>query len=265
MSDLLQRERQGAVETLTFNRPEVLNALNASLAEAITEALADAEIDESVRCVVLRGGGGHFMAGGDLKSFGPMLEAPPAERQRNFEAFVHQVHPMIRSIRRMPKPVIASVEGAAGGFGLSLLMACDLAIAADTSIYTMAYCQIGTSPDGSSTFFLPRMVGLKKAMELALLSERFGAEEAARLGIINRAVPADELAGETAALAARLAAGPTGAYARTKNLLNQSVGLDMERQLSMEAEAFAACAASDDFVEGVSAFVAKRAPVYKGK
>ena len=265
MSDILQRERQGAVETLTFNRPEVLNALNAPLADAITEAVCDVETDESVRCLVLRGGGGHFMAGGDLKSFRPMLEAPASRRQRDFEAFVHQIHPMIRTIRRMPKPVIASVEGAAGGFGLSLLMACDLAIAADTSIYTMAYCQIGTSPDGSSTWFLPRMVGLKKAMELALLSERFDAAESARLGIINRAVPADQLAAETAALAARLAAGPTGAYARTKSLLNRSVGLDMESQLTLEAEAFAACAASEDFVEGVGAFVAKRAPEFKGK
>src|SRR5262249_22310505 len=142
-----------------------------------------------------------------------------AEKMAMFENFVHEVHGIIISLRRMPKPVIASVSGAAAGFGLSLMLACDLAIAADNAYFTLAYSLIGATPDGGSTFALPRSVGAKKAMEIALLGERFDAAAAARLGLVNRVVPAASLEAETMKLAARLAAGPTAVYGRTKALL----------------------------------------------
>jgi 2-(1,2-epoxy-1,2-dihydrophenyl)acetyl-CoA isomerase len=156
------------------------------------------------------------------------------------------------------------VRGAAAGFGLSLMMACDLAIAADNAYFTLAYTLIGASPDGGSTFSLPRIVGQKKAMEIALLGDRFDASTAERLGIVNRVVPAAALEEETARLAARLASGPTAVYARTKTLLQASLNASLPAQLQAEAEAFAASAAEPDFREGLAAFIEKRKPQFKG-
>jgi len=149
-----------------------------------------------------------------------------AENRVQFEAFVHEVHALILSVRRMPKPVIAGVRGAVAGFGMSLMMATDLALAADSAYFTLAYTLIGVSPDGGSTFSLPRIVGQKKAMEIALLGERFDAASAERLGLVNRVVPSASLDAETGKLAARLAAGPTAVYARTKALVNGSLKRD---------------------------------------
>ena len=181
------------------------------------------------------------------------------------EAFIHEVHSLIIAIRRMPKPVVASVSGACAGFGLSFMSAADLAIAADDSYYTLAYTLIGTSPDGGSTYALPRLVGLKKATELALLGDRFDAATAKDYGLVNWVVPAADLAAETEKLAARLAAGPTVAYGRTKALLQRSLDNPLERQLQLEADNFAACAVEPDFAEGVTAFVEKRRAAFTGK
>lgn len=255
--------REDGVATITLNRPTALNALNRELTLALRDAVFAAEHDPGVRCVVLRGGE-HFMAGGDLKWFHQAVSsAESAEVRVQFEAFIHEVHALIISLRRMPKPVIASVRGAAAGFGLSLMMACDLALAADSAYFTLAYTAIGVSPDGGSTFALPRIVGQKKAMEIALLGERFDAAAAERLGLVNRVVPAGSLDIETAKLAARLAAGPTAAYARTKALLNGSLNATLESQLQREAEAFAQSASEPDFKEGLSAFIEKRKPQWR--
>jgi 2-(1,2-epoxy-1,2-dihydrophenyl)acetyl-CoA isomerase len=256
--------REGGVATITLNRPEALNALNRELTLALRDAVFSAEHDATVRCVVIRGGE-HFMAGGDLKWFhGEASSAEPTQLRAQFEAFIQEVHPLIVSLRRMPKPVIASVRGAAAGFGMSLMMACDLAIAADSAYFTLAYTLIGVSPDGGSTFALPRIVGQKKAMEIALLGERFDGATAERLGLVNRVVPAASLELETNKLAARLAAGPTAVYARTKALLNGSLNTSLESQLQREAEAFAQSAAEPDFKEGLAAFIEKRKPKFKG-
>ena len=221
MSDTVQIERENGIARVTLNRPEVLNALDAELCEALLAALAALERNSETRVLVLRGAGGHFMAGGDLRSFYELIKLTPDERRQHFEGFIDVVHRIIRIMRRMPQPVIASIGGATGGFGLSLVLAADLAVCAADSIFTMAYCRIGTSPDGSSTWFLPRTVGAKKAMELALLGDRFGAREAERLGIVNRVVSPHRLEEETEALAHRLASGPARAYANTKRAARQ--------------------------------------------
>jgi 2-(1,2-epoxy-1,2-dihydrophenyl)acetyl-CoA isomerase len=257
--------REGAVATLTLNRPEALNALNRELTLALRESIFVVEGDASVRCVVIRGGE-HFMAGGDLKWFKSLSDGRSASENRvQFEGFIHEVHALIVSLRRMPKPVLASVRGAVAGFGMSLMMATDLALAADNAYFTLAYTLVGVSPDGGSTFALPRIVGQKKAMEIALLGDRFDAASAERLGLVNRVVPAASLDGETAKLAARLAAGPTAVYARTKALLNASLGSSLETQLQREAEAFAQSASEPDFQEGLAAFVEKRKPRFTGR
>ena len=265
MSDTVLIERANGIARITLNRPDVLNALNDELCEALDATLARIEREAETRVVVLQGAGGYFMAGGDLRAFYGMLERTPEERRQHFETMIDRVHRIIRIMRRMPQPIIAKIDGAAGGFGLSLVLATDLAIAAADSIFTMAYCRIGTSPDGSSTWFLPRTVGAKKAMELALLGERFGAREAERLGIVNRVVSPHRLEEETEALARRLAAGPARAYANTKRLLDASGHASLEEQLQAEGEMFADCAASEDFAEGVRAFVEKRRPTFTGR
>jgi len=257
--------REGGVATLTLNRPQALNALDRDLTVGLRDNVLAVEHDPSIRCVVLRGGE-HFMAGGDLKWFRSLVEGRSgAENRVQFEGLIHEVHTMILALRRMPKPVLASVRGAVAGFGMSLMMACDLALAADSAYFTLAYTLIGTSPDGGSTFALPRIVGQKKAMEIALLGERFDAATAEQLGLVNRVVPVDSLESETNKLAARLAAGPTAAYARTKTLLNGSLEASLESQLQREAEAFAQSASEPDFREGLAAFIEKRKPRFTGR
>jgi 2-(1,2-epoxy-1,2-dihydrophenyl)acetyl-CoA isomerase len=248
------------VATITLNRPAVLNALDESLLEGLEATFDRIAGDPSCRVVILAGAGPGFMAGGDIKMFTGLTAMAPAERRARFERFIHRVHPLILAMRRLPLPIVARVHGPCAGFGMSLMMACDLAVAAEDSVFTLAYTLIGTSPDGGSTWFLPRHVGAKKAMEIALLGDRFDAATALRLGLVNRVVPAAELEATTAALAAQLAQGPRAAYAATKRLLQASSTASLPEQLVAEAEAFAGCAATEDFAEGVAAFVGKRPP-----
>lgn len=264
MGDLVLTEVEGGVATVTMNRTQALNALNEGLTHALRDAILAVEQDPAVRCVVLRGAD-HFMAGGDLKWFAAQLELPEAEKAIFFEQFIHVVHRIVISIRRMDKPVLASVNGACAGFGMSLMMDCDMAIAADDSYFTLAYSLIGTSPDGGSTYALPRTVGHKKAMEIALLGDRIDAAAARELGLINWVVPKADLEAETRRIAERLAAGPTRVYGRTKALLQASSGATLEQQLQREAESFAACALEPDFVEGVRAFTGKRRAAFTGR
>jgi 2-(1,2-epoxy-1,2-dihydrophenyl)acetyl-CoA isomerase len=168
------------------------------------------------------------------------------------------MHPTIYILRRMQKPVVTSISGACAGLGLSYVLASDLAIAADTAFFTLAYVKLGTTPDGGSSFFLPRTVGMKRAMEIALLGDRFDAAAAEKYGIVNWVVPADKLVDETKALATRLAEGPTHAIGRTKALISAAPTRDLETHLQAEGVSFGACAATAEMAEGVAAFVAKR-------
>lgn len=265
MSDHISLDIQGAVATITFNRPEVRNALSPELRAGLGEFAAQVEQDPGIRCLVLRGAGGHFMAGGDIKGFKARQQLSPEQRKVEILKGLHSLHFAINRLRRMPKPVLASIEGAAAGAGLSLVAACDLAIASADSFYILAYANIGLSPDGSSTYFLPRMMGMKKAMELTLLPEKFDAETAKEIGLINYVVPAAELEAETAKLAERLANGPTYAFGRAKALMDSSLNNTLETQLELEGLAIADCMETADHNEGVNAFLDKRAPVFIGK
>ena len=250
------------IATLTLNRPESLNALNLAMIDDLRNCTARAAFDPDVRAVIVRGAGEHFMAGGDLKWFREQLALPPKERQPRFEETIAAVHASILNLKGMNKPVIAAVQGAVAGFGLSLMIAADLALAADNAYFTLAYSNIALSPDGGATWSLPRQVGLKQAMEIALLGDRFDAARARELGLVNHVVPAAELDAEALKLAQRLAAGPAEALARTKALLNQSLETSLEAQLVAEQRSFAACGVNADFNEGLAAFFERRKAVY---
>ena len=263
MSDLEIKHHNG-IATLTMNRPEARNALSLEMREELIQALHDVEHDPGVRCVVLNGAGEHFMAGGDVKGMGQSINKPRAEIKKEFLLRIHDLHPIMFSMRRMPKPIIASCRGASAGAGVSIALACDLVIASEDAFFTLAYCKIGTSQDGSSSFHLPRAVGIKKAMEIALLGDRFTAEEAKNIGMINFVVPTENLTQETETLATRLAKGPTHVYGNTKALFYRSLESEFESQLQAEAAAFADCASRDDFQEGVTAFIEKRTAKFNG-
>jgi len=258
-------EVKDGIGWITLNRPEVLNALSQQMTDGLIAATRDFERDPAVRCVVIRGAGTHFMAGGDIKGFHKSLTEDRATHLANFEMRVVRAHQLIYHLRRMPKPVLASVQGAAAGFGLSLILACDMAMATDDSFFTLAYRHIGLSADGGATYFLPRIVGERRALEIALLGERFTAQKAQEIGILNWLVSKDKLADETLKLARKLADGPTFALGKAKQLIRSSLDNSWDEHSHREAEYLAACAATDDHPEGLNAFLEKRAPAFKGR
>jgi 2-(1,2-epoxy-1,2-dihydrophenyl)acetyl-CoA isomerase len=258
MADNISTTVEDGVGTIVLDRPQVLNALNPQMAASLKDATAALAADAAVRCVVIKGAGEHFMAGGDVRHFHALLEDSARKAESQIGGEIEDVHAAIVNICGMPKPVIASIRGASAGFGMSLVAACDLAIAAEDAVFSLAYCRIGTSPDGGSTWTLPRMVGLKRAMELALLGDRITPRQASDYGLINWVVPAAELDRATAELAARLASGPAAALARTKALLSESLATDLASQLRAEKASFLAGVTGPEFAEGVSAFVEKR-------
>jgi 2-(1,2-epoxy-1,2-dihydrophenyl)acetyl-CoA isomerase len=209
---LVSYQLADGIAILTMNRPEALNALNGEMIVALETATARAAADSDARVVILRSSGDHFMAGGDLKWFATEIAGRAAgDVEARMNDRLAQVHATTRNIRHMDKPVIAAVRGAAAGYGMSLMMACDFALAADSAYFTLAYCHIALSPDGGATWALPRLVGLKKATEIALLGERFDTQTALGLGLINRAVPAaslDEVGQRPAESGAGPGAGP---------------------------------------------------------
>ena len=251
----------GPIARIVFNRPKVLNALSIEAAEAFLGACKSVAADASNRVVVIAGEGRAFMAGGDITAF----QGPADEVKRRIPKIMDPLHEGLEILAGLPQPVIASLQGAVAGAGMSIALATDLAIAADNVVFTLAYSKLGTSPDGSSSWTLPRLVGLRKAMEIALLSDVYDAGEALRLGLVNRVVPVADLASETDKLARRLADGPTFAFGQTKALLRHSFGNSLHDQLDAEAAGFGACIGTADFAEGVNAFLGKRPSAFKGK
>ena len=228
--------------------------------DALVAQTAVIAADSTLRVVVLRGAGKHFMAGGDLRTFATRLDGEPTSRRSEFERIVSRLHAAIEQLQRMPQVVIAAVHGAVAGFGLSLACACDLVVAADDAYFASAYRQIGLTPDGGGTWSLPRIVGMRKALEIYLLGERFDAREAWRIGLVNRVVEPAALDATVGDIARSIVEGPALALRNVKRLLRESSGRSLSQQLHAEAESFADCAATDDFVEGIRAFFAKRPP-----
>ncbi len=263
MNDVILFTQQGSIGTLTFNRPQVFNAMNDAMILALRDVTAELMRSTTLRALIIRGAGKAFLAGGDVAMFHARKDDPtlPATVKPLGDA----LHAGIINIRNLPFPVIAQIHGAVAGAGLSLAMACDFTVAAEGTQFNSAYSKIGLSPDGGSTFFLPRIVGLRKATELIMLAEPVDAKKALELGLVSRVVAADKLEEEVMALATRLASGATQAYARAKRLLNQSFETPMKQHLDDEIACFAECARTDDFKEGVTAFVEKRAAKFTGK
>lgn len=249
--------RDGAIARLVFNRPAVLNALDRATAQAFAQACHTLAADRSIRAVIMSGAGRAFMAGGDLAE----LARDPTGAA---VALIGPAHEGLALLAELRAPVIAAVHGAVAGAGMSLALACDFVLAAEGTRFSLAYVNIGASCDVSASWSLPRVVGLRKALEIALLGEAFDAAEAQRLGIVNRVLPAAQLEAQALALAQRLADGPAEAIAQLKRLLRTSLDRDLRGQLDAERAAFLACAATADFAEGVDAFIAKRTPRFGG-
>lgn len=264
MTENVEYSVAGGVATIRLNRPDAMNALDAETAKQLAQYARKAELDPAVRCVVLEGAGRNFSGGGDVKVFGTTMAMNDEDRRSVYAEILVHTHALMLCIRRMPKPVIAAVNGAAAGVGLGLIAACDMAVAADDASFSLAFCRIGISPDSGMTYFLPRAVGLKKATELVLLGDRFDVSYAVSIGLVNRVVPRDALAAEIATLAKRLASGPTAAHACAKALLHRSPNAELADQLAAEHDMFLAGVTTHDFVEGVTAFLEKRPATFKG-
>jgi 2-(1,2-epoxy-1,2-dihydrophenyl)acetyl-CoA isomerase len=262
MNESILLTRDGAVATLTLNRPDALNALDFAMMDALVARTAEVAGDDSLQVVVLRGAGKHFMAGGDIRAFAGELGRSSSDRERTFQQVVDRLHPAIEHLHRMPHPVVGQVHGAVAGFGLSLMNACDLVVAADDAYFASAYRHIALTPDGGGSWSLPRLVGPRKAMEILLLSERFDAAEALRLGIVNKVVPRAELEAASNAIVRSLLSAPRLALRNTKRLVRESLARPLSEHLRAEAISFGQCAGTADFVEGITAFLAKRPPQF---
>jgi 2-(1,2-epoxy-1,2-dihydrophenyl)acetyl-CoA isomerase len=248
--------RDGAVQTITLNRPDVLNAFNRALHKALREALKEAR-DPGVRAVVLTGAGRGFSAGQDLKEFGETADVRDALRE--------SYHPNVLAIRALEKPVIAAVNGVCAGAGLSLACACDLRIAADDASFVPGFIGIGLVPDAGGTYFLHRLLGAARAFEWMSSNRRLTAGEAHAWGLVSEVVKADALQARAAELAATYAARPTRGIGMTKRLFDHADNATLEEQLEMEAQLQAAATQTEDFREGVAAFLEKREPQFKGR
>lgn len=270
MSDLnieletVSMRMQDGWATIELNRPQALNAWNVQLGVDLLAALRQAAADDAIRAVVLTGAGRAFSSGADLKDVSGG-DVTPDGRPNVYKTLTERYHPIMHAIRDLPKPVVAAVNGPAVGIGCSLALCCDLILAGESAYFLLAFVNIGLVPDGGSSLFVPSRVGMARASELSMLGERLGASKALEWGLINRVFPDEQLQQETAALASRLAAGPTRSYAGAKRQLNSWLYAGMEQQLELEATIQQEMAASDDFLEGAMAFVEKRSARFSGR
>ena len=256
--DLVVRD---GVAHLTLNRPAAANSITVELARDLMEATLRCDEDRAVRAVVLAGAGRMFCGGGDLKTFA----GKGADLPHYLKQVTTYLHAAVSRLTRMNAPVIAAVQGSAAGAGMSLACAADLVLAADGAKFTMAYTRAGLTPDGSSTYFLSRIVGLRRALELTLTNRVLTAAEALALGIVTRVVPEAQLLDEARAMAAAFAAGPTQAFGMSKRLLHAGWTGTLETQMELETRAIADVARGRDAREGIAAFVEKRPPKFTGE
>src|SRR6266540_5258382 len=252
----VETARDGVVLTITLNRPDVLNAFNAALHKALAAALKEAR-DPEIRAVVITGAGRGFCVGQDLTEF---REAPGDIGDRLRSTY----HPNVLAIRALEKPVIASVNGAAAGAGMSFACACDLRIASDAAVFVPAFVNIGLVPDSGGTFFVTRLLGYARAFEWLCSGRRLSAAEAHAWGLVSEIVEADALEGHVGELAGRLAEMPTRAIGMSKRLFDRAAEATLEDQLEFEAQLQSAATKTNDFREGVTAFLEKRKPEFSG-
>jgi len=246
---------------ITLNRPEAANTINEQMGKDLMDAVLRCDEDPNVRAVMISGAGKIFCGGGDLRDF--------HSRGKNLPRYIKEVttylHAAVSRLMRMDPPVVAAVHGYAVGAGMSLATACDMVVAAETARFMVAYTRIGLTPDGSASYFLPRMVGLKRALELTLTNRMFSAQEALEWGIVTRVVSDKDLLAEAKAVAAQLAAGPTRAYGASKRLLYSGWTETLETQMEHESQSIANSARTQDAHEGITAFLEKRSPKFKGQ
>ncbi len=257
----VELEIVAGIARLTLNRPDASNAISLDLAESLAEATNELVVADDVRVVLLRGAGPRFCAGGDVKAFAATGDA----LGEHLGAVLDPLHRAVSDLAELDAPVVAAVNGSAAGAGFSLVLGADLVIAGASTRFVLAYTGIGLVPDGGSTWYLTRLVGLRRATELALTNRVLTAEEALAWGLVTRVVPDDTVDAEAEALVAQLATGPTEAFAETKRLLRRSLQASLPDQLGDEAIAMVRAGSSSDGQEGVRAFVEKRAPQFEGR
>ncbi len=260
MYETILFEKDGGVANISLNRPKVLNAFDGRMHEEIREALDVVADDDGIRCVVIRGEGRGFSAGADLAQVIESSDGDP-----DLGAYLQETYSrLVTRMASLEKPIIGALHGPVYGAGMGVALACDLRIAAESAKFSVAFIKIGLMPDAGVSFFLPRIVGLGRAMEMSMLGEPVEAEEAYRIGLVNRVVPDDALADEAAALAERLAAMPTRALGKMKQSLYASFESDLKTALEAEAEGQTFCGYTSDHKEGVAAFFEKRAAKFTG-
>jgi 2-(1,2-epoxy-1,2-dihydrophenyl)acetyl-CoA isomerase len=262
--ETIRIHRRGGVATIELARPETMNAWNRQLGLDLLAAVEEVRDDEAVRAVCITGAGRGFSSGADLRGMGGE-DLTEQGRPDVYKVLTERYHPIIAGIRAMPKPVVAAVNGPAVGIGLSLALAADLVVAKESAYFLLAFVNIGLAPDGGSSLFVPERVGFTRAVEMAMLGEKVGAAQAAEWGLINRVFADGEFDTEVTALVDRLAAGATAAYAGVKRQANAWLYARMGEQLELEAQVQREMAHSDDFAEGVSAFLQKRPAAFTGR
>jgi 2-(1,2-epoxy-1,2-dihydrophenyl)acetyl-CoA isomerase len=249
------------VATITMNRPDEANALNVTMAQEFAKLAIRCDEDGDIRAVVLTGAGRFFSAGGDVASFG----AAGDDAAALIKEMTMYFHAAISRFNRMDAPFIGAVNGIAAGAGFSFVTACDLVVAAESAVFLSAYTAAALSPDGSSSYFLPRQIGMKRSAELMLTNRRLSAQEALEWGIVNRVVPDGDALEAAQDLARDLAAGPTLAFGAVKHLLHESLTSSLETQMELEARTIADMTRTDDGKEGITAFLNKRKPEFRGR
>jgi 2-(1,2-epoxy-1,2-dihydrophenyl)acetyl-CoA isomerase len=255
-------EAQDGYAVVTINRPDRLNSLNAEMHERLRAALVEVKRREDVRALLLTGAGRGFCAGQDLSDRVVAAGAEPLDLGYTLSTYYN---PLIRSLRELPKPVVCAVNGVAAGAGANIALACDVVLAARSATFIQAFCKLGLVPDSGGTYFLPRLVGTARAMGLALLGDKLGAEDAERWGLVWKCVDDAKLMDEARALAAQFAVGPTKGFAEIKRAIYASAGNTLDAQLDLERDLQRELGRSGDYREGVAAFMAKRAPRFKGR
>lgn len=259
----MRYEKSDNIATITLNRPDVLNAVNERMGKELLDALRSAERDDEVHCLIITGSGRAFCAGEDIQDLRGQYER--GENPKLGEKLLLKYNPIIRQIRRMQKPVIAAVNGVAAGAGAGIAYSCDIRVASDNARFLQAFIKVGLAPDSGTSFFLPRLAGFSKALELSLTGDELTSKDAERLGLVSKVVPAEQLMGTARELATKLAQGPLRAIGLTKRALNKSISSDLEAVLEYESYLQDIAGATADHIESVRAFFEKKKPVFKGK